>query len=111
MNQVNTTLSLATNAEMMMTNLKAELPSYITVWFDPQDMRNVLSFGNIATQYPIRYLQESDRFQVQLCDHINIFGHEQVDNTSWRDINLKKSLQKLPHPKRTFPKYQQHHMS
>ena len=51
--QVNTTLSLATNAGMMMMNLKAELPGYGTVWFDPQAMTNVLSFGNIAKQYPI----------------------------------------------------------
>ena len=63
-----------------MTNLKAELPSYDTVWFDPQAMTNVLSFGNIAKQYPVQYLQESDTFQVQLHDHINILGHEQVDN-------------------------------
>ena len=48
-NQVNTTLSLATNAGTMMTIL----PGYGTVWFDPQAMTNVLSFGNIAKQYPI----------------------------------------------------------
>ena len=36
MRQVNTTLSLATNAGMMTTNLKAELPGYSTVWFDPK---------------------------------------------------------------------------
>ena len=78
--QVNTTLSLVMNAGMMMTNLKAELPSYGTVWFNPQAMTNVLSFGNIAKQYPIQYLQESDTFQVQLHSHINIFGCEQVDN-------------------------------
>ena len=63
-----------------MTNLKAELPGYSTVWFDPQAMTNVLSLGNIAKQYPIRYLQELDTFQVQSHDHIIIFGHEQVDN-------------------------------
>ena len=67
-------LFLATNAGMMMTNLKAELPSYGTVWFDPQAMTNVLSFGNIAKQYPILYLQESDTFQVQLSIHTNIIG-------------------------------------
>ena len=78
--QVNTTLSLAMNAGMMMTNLKAELPGYSMVWFDPQAMTNVLSFGNTAKQNPIQYLQESDTFQVQLHDHINIFGREQVDN-------------------------------
>ena len=43
--QVNITLSLVTNEGMMMTNLKAELPSYGTVWFNPQAMTNVLSFG------------------------------------------------------------------
>ena len=81
-NQVNATLSLAMNAGMMMTNLKAELSGYGIVWFDPQAMTNVLRFGNIAKQYPIRYLQELDTFQVQLCDHVNIFGHEQSDNLS-----------------------------
>ena len=49
--QINTTLS--TNAGTMMTNLQAELPGYSTVWFDLQAMTNVLSFGNIAKQYPI----------------------------------------------------------
>ena len=78
--QVNTTLSLTMNAGMMMTNLKAELPGYGTVWFDPQAMTNVLSFGNIAKQYPIQYLQESHTFQVQLCDCINNFSCEQVYN-------------------------------
>ena len=67
----NTTLSLATNAGTMMMNLQAELPGYGTVWFDPQAMTNVLSFGNIAKQYT---------FQVQLCNHVNTFGHEQGDN-------------------------------
>ena len=53
MHQVNTTLSLAMNAGVMTTNLKAELPGYSTVWFDPQAMTNVLSFDNIAKQYPV----------------------------------------------------------
>ena len=43
-------------------------------------MTNVLSFGNIAKQYPIQYLQESDTFQVQLHDCIKNFGGKQVDN-------------------------------
>ena len=51
--QVNTTLSLTMNAGTMMTNLRVELPGYSMVWFDPQAMTNVLSFGNIANQYPI----------------------------------------------------------
>ena len=61
-------LSLVTNAGVMMTNIKAELPGYGTVWFDAQAMTIVLSSGNIAKQYPIQYLQESDTFQVQLSN-------------------------------------------
>ena len=75
--KVNTTLPLATNAGVMMTNLNAELPGHSAVWFA---MTNVLRFGNITKQYPVQYLQESDTFQVQLSDQINIFGCEQVDN-------------------------------
>ena len=52
----------------------------MAVWVDPQAMTNVLGFGNIAKQYPVQYLQESDTFQVQLHNHNNIFGCEQVDN-------------------------------
>ena len=73
-------LSLAANAGVMTTNLKEELPGYGTVWFDPQAMTNVLSFSNIAKQYPVQYLQELDTFQVQSSDCINIYGHKQVDN-------------------------------
>ena len=51
--QVNTMLSLATNAGVMTTNPKAERPGYVTVWFDLQAMTNVLSFSNIAKQYPV----------------------------------------------------------
>ena len=36
-----------------MTNLKAELPGYGTLWFDPQAMTNVLSLSNITKQYSI----------------------------------------------------------
>ena len=43
-------------------------------------MTNVLSFGNIAKQYPIQYLQELDTFKVQLRNCVNSFGHEQGDN-------------------------------
>ena len=77
---VNIMLSLTTNAGVMTTNLKTELPGYGTIWFDPHAMTNVLSFGNTDKQYHVRYLQQPDLFQVQLSNWINIFGHEQVDN-------------------------------
>ena len=53
MHQENTTLSLATKAGVMMTNLKVELPGFGTVWFDHQTMTKVLIFSNIAKQYPV----------------------------------------------------------
>ena len=88
-----------------MTNLKAELPGYGTVWFDPQAMTNMLSFGNIAKQYPIQYLLESDTFQVQLSDHINIFGCKQVDNLYVLEGNQpQEGSQQTSHPKNTFSK-------
>ena len=66
-----------------MTNLKAELPSYGT------------------------YLQESDTFQVQLCDHINIFGCKQVDNLYILEGNQpQEGSQQTPSSKKPFPKYQ-----
>ena len=106
MHQVNMTLSLATNAGVMITNLKAQLSGYGTVWFDPQATTNVLSCGNIAKQYPIRYLQESDTFQVQLSNCINIFGHEQVDNLYVLEGNQPRvGSPKPPSAQETFPKY------
>ena len=47
-------VSLTMNTGAMMANLKAELPRYGMVCFDPQAITNVLSFGNIAKRYPIR---------------------------------------------------------
>ena len=93
-----------TNAGMMTTNLKAKFSSYGTVWFDPQAMTNVLSFGNIAKQYPIGYLQESDTFQVQLHNHINIFGMNRLITCMfWKEINPERNLNKPLIPKRCFP--------
>ena len=89
-----------------MTNLKTGLPGYSTVWFESHTMTNVLSFGNIAKQYPIQYVQKLDTFQVQLSKHINIFGHEQVDNLYVLGGNQpQEGSKKIPHPKETFHKY------
>ena len=80
MHQVNTTFSQAMNAGMMITKLKAELLGYSMVWIDPQAMINVQRFGNIAKQHPIQHLQQSDTFQVQLHDCINMFACKHVYN-------------------------------
>ena len=40
----------------------------------------MLRIFNISKQYPVQYLQESDTFQVQTSNQINICSHERVDN-------------------------------
>ena len=49
--QINNMLSLAMNAGVMMTNLRPEFPGSGTVCFDPQSLKNVLSFGKIAKKH------------------------------------------------------------
>ena len=55
------------------------------------------------TLYPVQYLQESDTFQIQLSDHMNIFGCEQVDNLYVLEGNqpLEES-KKLLTPRKLF---------
>ena len=70
-------------------------------------MTNVLSFGNIAKQYPIRYLQDSDTFQVQLSKCINIFDCEQVDNRNVLEGNQpKEESPKPPSPQESISQVQ-----
>ena len=99
-------------AGMMMTNLKAELPGYGTVWFGPQAMTNMLSFVNIAKLYPIQYLQELDTFQVQLSDCINIFSCEQVDNLYILEGNQpQEGSQQTPSPQENVSQVPENYMS
>ena len=72
-----------------MTNLKAESHSYGTVWFDPQAIDPY----------------KSDTFQVQLHNHINIFGCEQVDNLYVLDgkSTLRRIITNLLIPRKCFP--------
>ena len=75
-------------------------------------MTNVLSFGNIVKQYPIRYLQELDTFQVQLSNHINIFGHKQVDNLYVLEGSQpREGSQQTPSSQENVPMYELHYMS
>ena len=80
------------NVGTMMTNLKAELPGYGTVWFDPQAMTNVLSFGNIAKQYPIQYFQESDFKISYVTVLIFLAMNKVITYMSWKDINPKRTI-------------------
>ena len=87
-----------------MTNLKAECPGYGTVWFDPQAMTNVLSFGNIAKQYPIQYLQELDTFQVQLSDCRNILAANRlIIYTFSKDTTFRRISKTSFIPRKCFP--------
>ena len=85
----------------ILQHLKAELSGFGMVWFDPQAMTNMLSFGNIAKQYPVHYLQESDTFQVQLCHCINIFGHKTIH--PGRTSTSKRVSKNYIIPRECFP--------
>ena len=62
---------------------------------------------SIANYYPIQYLQELDTFQVQLSDHINIFGCEQVDNLYVLEGNeLQEESPRPPSPQENVSQVQ-----
>jgi hypothetical protein len=47
--------------------MKADLPGWGEVWFDPNCMTNIFSYAQMADQYPITYdNQKEDAFIVQL---------------------------------------------
>jgi hypothetical protein len=58
-------LTLSTNAGKLVTNLKADVPDYGTVWYHPEALTNIFSFSNMKKKHPIRYNQEDDKFIVE----------------------------------------------
>jgi hypothetical protein len=54
------TLSLATNRGTLITNLKADVPSYGTAWYHPEALTNIFSFANMTGKHPISYNQATE---------------------------------------------------
>ena len=60
------TLTLATNAGNLKTDLVGDVPGYGTVWFHPKALTNIFSFANMSKKHPISYHQQDETFIVQL---------------------------------------------
>ena len=44
----------------MTTNLQGDLPGYVTVWFHPGDIANILSLSKVAETYHVSYDSTGD---------------------------------------------------
>ena len=53
--QVNKELTLTMNAGVLQINMKADVPGWGEVWFDPTAMMNIFSFTHMAEHYLISY--------------------------------------------------------
>ena len=63
--RVRETLRLHTNGGVLVTNTKADLPGYGTVWFDERAITNILSLSNVKKKRRIVYDSENgDTFEV-----------------------------------------------
>jgi hypothetical protein len=60
------TLTLATNGGTLVTNLKANVPSYGTVWYHPDALTNIFSFANMAKKHEISYDHAKGSFTVHV---------------------------------------------
>ena len=94
------------NTERMMTNLKAELPGYGTLWFDPQAMTNVLSLAVLPNSILFDIYKNWIHFKfIYATVLIFLAVNWLITYTFWKEINPEKDLNSLSHPKKTFPKY------
>jgi len=59
-------LYLTTSAGVMTTNLKATLPGWGDVWFDPATVTNILSYAQVRDRYRVEYNYDDDVFIVHL---------------------------------------------
>jgi len=75
--RVDETLHLTTNAGVLTTNImKADLPGWGEVWFDPTAVTNIFSYTEMADRYPVKYDNTvEDVFIVQLPHKDVRFGH------------------------------------
>ena len=65
--ETNESMMLTTNAGVLTTNLKANIPGWGEAWFSPRAITNIFSFAEMAQRYPITYdSAKEDAFIVML---------------------------------------------
>jgi len=61
------TLSLTTNAGVLTTTKKADVPGWGEVWFNPEAVTNIFSLAHMVDRYPVTYdAAKEDAFIVHL---------------------------------------------
>ena len=78
--ETNVPLRIATNAGETVVNQRGTLPGYGSVWFDPNAMTNVFSFGNMTDRHDIEYSHEERSFRVKTPMYTYKFSRSGDDN-------------------------------
>jgi hypothetical protein len=77
--QTDEELTLTTNAGVLQTNMKANVPGWGEVWFNLTAMMNIFSYAQMVNRYPVTYdSKKEDAFIVHLL-------HKQVYLLHYRD--------------------------
>ena len=82
--EVDESLTLTTNAGVLTTNLKADIPGWGEAWFAPNSMTNIFSYAEMADRYRITYDNEHDD---SFCVHL---PHKKVKFTRENGLYLYK---------------------
>jgi hypothetical protein len=53
--QTNKELTITTNAGVLQTKMKADVPGWGEVWFDPTAMTNIFSYAQMVDRHPVTY--------------------------------------------------------
>jgi hypothetical protein len=65
--QTDKELTLTTNAGVLQMNMKANVPGWGEVWFDPTAMMNIFSYAQMVDRHPVTYdSTKEDAFIVHL---------------------------------------------
>jgi hypothetical protein len=65
--QTDKELTLTTNAGVLQTNMKADVPGWGEVWFDLTAMTNIFSYAQMVDRHPVTYdSTKEDAFIVHL---------------------------------------------
>jgi hypothetical protein len=73
--QTDQELTLTTNAGVLQTNMKVDVPGWGEVWFDPTAMTKIFSYAQMVDRHPVTHdSTKEDAFNVHLL-------HKQVKFT------------------------------
>jgi len=90
--KVDEQLVLATNAGSLTTNLKATIPEYGEVWYDPKAMTNALSLANMTDKHHVPFHAMNDNALVALTPQGPTHFVCGPGNLYYKNPNHKKAI-------------------